>query len=54
LVDLNPEAMLDLLRRQVSAMTRPPVTIDDLLAGLGKTVPGFEQEIRTRLALDPA
>lgn len=46
LLDLAPNEIVDLLRRQADALTRPPVTFDALLAGLGKTVPRFTTAVR--------
>ena len=47
LLDLAPDDMLELLERQAAALERPPVSLDDLMTGLGKTVPRFEREVRT-------
>jgi predicted nucleic acid-binding protein len=49
LLDLAPQGMLSLLRRQAGALRRPPVTLNELLTGLGKTVPQFEKAIRELL-----
>ena len=46
LLDLAPTDMVELIRRQATALNRPPVTLDDLLTGLGKTVPRFEAAVR--------
>ncbi|MCB9761265.1 MAG: PIN domain-containing protein [Alphaproteobacteria bacterium] len=46
LLDLAPDNMLELLERQANALRRPPVTLSELLTGLGKTVPRFEQQVR--------
>lgn len=51
LLDLAPDAMLELLAQQAAALKRPPVTLDQLLRGLGKTVPRFEQEVRRYIAV---
>lgn len=49
LLDLAPDDIVVLLERQASALQRPPVTLDQLLRGLGKTVPRFEQQVRALL-----
>jgi len=49
LFDLAPDDMVDLLQRQADALQRPPVTLDELLDGLGRTVPGFAQAVRQRI-----
>lgn len=46
LFDLGATDMVELLQRQAAALKRPPVTLDDLLTGLGKTVPRFEAAVR--------
>ena len=46
LFDLSPLDMIKLLQRQATALKRPPVMLDDLLTGLGKTVPRFEAAVR--------
>jgi hypothetical protein len=33
-------------RLQATSLKKPPVTLDDLLTGLGKTVPSFVAEVR--------
>lgn len=48
LLDLDPAGVIDLLKKQASALTRPPKTFDQLLDGLAKTVPGFIEHVRTR------
>lgn len=50
LLDLAPDDMLELLARQAGALQRPPVTLEDLLTGLGKTAPRFVMEARKLLA----
>jgi len=52
LFDLGPTDMVELLQRQAAALKRPPVTLDDLLTGLGKTVPRFEAAVRALLDSD--
>lgn len=46
LFDLEPFSMLQLLQNQAAALKRPPVTLNDLLTGLGKTAPLFESAVR--------
>jgi hypothetical protein len=52
LFDLGPTDMVELLQRQATALKRPLVTLDDLLTGLGKTVPRFEAAVRALLDSD--
>ena len=52
LFDLGATDMVELLHRQAAALKRPPVTLDDLLTGLGKTVPRFEAAVRALLDSD--
>jgi predicted nucleic acid-binding protein len=52
LLDLAPTDMIELLRRQAAALKRPPVRLEDLFTGLGKTVPRFEAAVRAHLASD--
>ncbi|MCA9541512.1 MAG: PIN domain-containing protein [Myxococcales bacterium] len=49
LLDLAPAAMVDQLRRQSAALRRPPVTLDRLLVGLGRTAPRFEVAVRAEI-----
>jgi hypothetical protein len=49
LLDLAPTDIVALLRRQAAAVKRPPVRFEDLLVGLGRTVPRFEAAIRVLL-----
>lgn len=46
LFDLAPHEVVELLRRQAAALKRPAVTLHELLTGLGKTVPRFEEAVR--------
>ncbi|HHH29989.1 MAG TPA: PIN domain-containing protein [Polyangiaceae bacterium] len=46
LFDLAPDDMLELLERQAAALKSPPVALDELLTGLGKAVPRFEEAVR--------
>ncbi len=45
--DLDPQATYDAVERQAAALTRPPMTIDELLDRLAATVPTFAQTLRT-------
>lgn len=47
LLDLALAGMVELLGRQAAALKRPPVTLDDMLTGIGKTAPRFEVAVRT-------
>lgn len=49
LLDLDPAGMVEVLRAQAAALRRPAKTLDQLLEGLGKTVPAFVEQVRTRL-----
>ena len=44
--------MVELLRRQAAALKRPEVTLDELLTGLGKTAPRFEDAVRRFIDAD--
>jgi predicted nucleic acid-binding protein len=46
LLDLAQEEVLALLDRQAAALKRPPITLDELLAGLAKNVPRFAAAVR--------
>ncbi len=47
LYDLHPLATYNAVERQAAALTRPPMTIDELLSRLAATVPAFAQTLRT-------
>jgi len=49
LLDLDRETMLELLREQAGALCSPPKTLEELLVGLGKTVPNFVTQVRRLL-----
>jgi predicted nucleic acid-binding protein len=49
LFDLDPEHFLELLRRQAAALRRPPRSLDDILIGLEKFVPGLVKAVRINL-----
>ncbi|MBI2373888.1 MAG: PIN domain-containing protein [Deltaproteobacteria bacterium] len=46
LLEADPHGMVDQLRRQASALRRPPRSFEELLAGMGKLVPHFMAEVR--------
>jgi hypothetical protein len=46
LLDLAPDDMVELLKRQAAALRQPPVMFNDLLAGLGKTTSRFVDAVR--------
>lgn len=52
LFDLDPEVMASSLRTQAAALRRPPRSLDELLAGLAKSVPLFIAEVRRYLGLE--
>lgn len=52
LFDLASGAMVELLKDQAAALKSPPVTFDELLIGLGKTVPRFEAAVRELIDSD--
>lgn len=47
LYSLDAQEVYEALQRQVNALTRPPVTLDQLLDLLATTVPSFTQAIRS-------
>lgn len=49
LLERAPDTLLSLLQAQARALRRPPVTLNDLLLGLGKTVPRFSSRARAAL-----
>lgn len=50
LLDISPWEMVELLHQQVASLTKPTVTLNNLLRGLGKTVPKFEESVRGLLS----
>jgi predicted nucleic acid-binding protein len=46
LYSLRPDAVYEAIERQVSVLSRPPMTIDELLGRLAKTVPNFAQALQ--------
>lgn len=45
LYDLDPEGIVELVRRQAAALRNPPVTFESLVQGLATTVPEFARLI---------
>jgi len=52
ILELDSDGLIDLLRAQAGALKRPAKTLDQLLDGLAKTVPGFVANVRSRLQHD--
>ncbi|PTL76568.1 PIN domain-containing protein [Vitiosangium sp. GDMCC 1.1324] len=46
LFDLSPEALVRVLTQQAADKRNPPLTLDQLLEGLARSVPGFIAEVR--------
>jgi len=46
---LDPDSVIDVLRTQAASTRRPPLTINDVLAGLSETSPQFVALVRERL-----
>ncbi|MFL5354230.1 PIN domain-containing protein [Archangium sp.] len=53
LFDLSPEALVRVLTQQAADKRNPPLTLDQLLEGLARSVPGFIAEVRVWLAEQP-
>ncbi len=51
LFDLSPRKMLEVLRKQAADKKKPPLTLEQLLDGLARSVPGFIKDVRDYLAL---
>jgi predicted nucleic acid-binding protein len=49
-----PSDLVHLLERQAKALKRPPVSLDNLLTGLGRAAPRFEAAVRTFVVSDDA
>jgi hypothetical protein len=52
LFDLDPDGIVALLRKQAAALTKPPVTFERLLEGLGKTAPDFAAMVLAHVQRD--
>jgi hypothetical protein len=50
LFESDPVAFVELLREQAGDLVKPPVTFDELLARLDKTVPEFVSAVRAETA----
>ena len=50
LFDLDPETFVALLREQAEDLVNPPMTFDDLLSRLARSVPRVVEAVRRRLA----
>ena len=44
---LDPNSTFEVVERQVAALTRPPMTVEELLDRLAAAVPDFAQALRT-------
>ncbi|HZI15683.1 MAG TPA: PIN domain-containing protein [Myxococcus sp.] len=49
LLSQAPAVMLELLRSQAEMLKNPPISLQKLLEGMSRTVPGFIQEVRSLL-----
>ncbi|MCB9933004.1 MAG: PIN domain-containing protein [Planctomycetes bacterium] len=49
LLEQHGDAMIELLKKQAGDMKKGSTSLDQLLDGLAKTVPGFVDEVRRRL-----
>ncbi|ATB30750.1 PIN domain-containing protein [Melittangium boletus] len=54
LFDLSPRKMLEVLRKQAADKQKPRCTLEELLDGLARSVPGFVKDVRDYLALRDA
>lgn len=50
LFDLDPDRMVELVRKQAQALRNPPRRFDELLVGLAKTVPEFARNLADYVA----
>lgn len=48
-----PDVMLEVLRSQAEMKKKPPISLQELLEALSRTVPGFIQEVRSLLPPSP-
>lgn len=49
---IAPTTLVEVLQEQADALKRPPVSFDELLVGLGKTVPNFSAAVQDFLDKD--
>jgi predicted nucleic acid-binding protein len=50
LLSLRPDTVMQVLREQARDLENPPMTVDELLDGLSRSVPGFAAAAHQRLA----
>ena len=50
LFDLDPDAMVEIVKEQAVALKRPPRSFDEIVNGLEKLVPSFAQAVRKHAA----
>jgi predicted nucleic acid-binding protein len=50
LIDLDADAVIELLNEQAAALKKPPHTFDELLDGLARSVPAFVAAVRAHVA----
>ena len=50
LFDLDPDTMVDLVKKQAAALKRPPRSFEETVNGLEKLVPSFAQAVREHTA----
>jgi hypothetical protein len=50
LFGLGPDRMVGIVKAQAAALTRPPVTFENVLGGLATVVPRFAKAVETRSA----
>jgi predicted nucleic acid-binding protein len=53
LFDLDPDALVDVLREQASDLQRPPVTVGELIARLAHVAPDFAAAVRAYVSGSP-
>ncbi|HYO65499.1 MAG TPA: PIN domain-containing protein [Archangium sp.] len=53
LFDLSPETLVRVFTQQAADKKNPPLSLDQLLEGLARSVPGFIAEVRAWLAEQP-
>ena len=47
LLDFDPEGIVNVMRMQAAALTRPPRTFDELIGGLSRSIPRFVEAVRS-------
>lgn len=53
LFDLDPQRFVEMIREQAGDLRKPPVTFDELLVRLSRTVPELVRTVRQSLAVNP-